>query len=98
MRMIDRRLEFLRGGRWDQRWGRWLGFSLSTSALSALRLRGFDALARAVRPSWTSPAERIRHRCRTRTFPDGPDSWLICASKSGAATYPGWFINLAKNP
>jgi len=71
---------------------------LSTSALSALRLRGFDAIARAARPSWTSPAERIRHRCRTRTFPDGPDSWLICASKSGAATHPAWFINLAKNP
>jgi deazaflavin-dependent oxidoreductase (nitroreductase family) len=31
-------------------------------------------------------------------FPDGPDAWLICASKSGAATHPAWFINLAKNP
>jgi deazaflavin-dependent oxidoreductase (nitroreductase family) len=31
-------------------------------------------------------------------FPDGPDTRLICASKSGAATHPAWFINLAKNP
>jgi len=31
-------------------------------------------------------------------FPDGPDAWLICASNSGAATHPAWFINLAKNP
>jgi len=31
-------------------------------------------------------------------FPDGPDAWLICGSKSGAATHPGWFTNLAKNP
>ena len=31
-------------------------------------------------------------------FPDGPDAWLICGSKSGAATHPDWFINLAKNP
>ena len=32
------------------------------------------------------------------SFPDGTDAWLICASKSGAATHPAWFINLAKNP
>jgi len=31
-------------------------------------------------------------------FPDGDDAWLIVASKSGAATHPAWFINLAKNP
>ncbi|HSP08913.1 MAG TPA: nitroreductase/quinone reductase family protein [Candidatus Dormibacteraeota bacterium] len=31
-------------------------------------------------------------------FADGDDSWLIVASKSGAATHPAWFVNLAKNP
>jgi deazaflavin-dependent oxidoreductase (nitroreductase family) len=31
-------------------------------------------------------------------FPDGDDAWLIVASKSGAATHPAWFINLAKHP
>src|SRR5712692_3963400 len=31
-------------------------------------------------------------------FPDGKDAWLIVASKSGAATHPAWFFNLAKNP
>jgi len=31
-------------------------------------------------------------------FPDGDGSWLIVASKGGAATHPAWFINLAKNP
>jgi deazaflavin-dependent oxidoreductase (nitroreductase family) len=31
-------------------------------------------------------------------FPDGPDAWLVVASKGGAATHPAWFINLAKNP
>jgi deazaflavin-dependent oxidoreductase (nitroreductase family) len=31
-------------------------------------------------------------------FPDGEDAWLVVASKSGAATHPAWFINLAKSP
>lgn len=31
-------------------------------------------------------------------FPDGPDAWLVVASKGGAATHPAWFINAAKNP
>src|SRR5216684_6587371 len=31
-------------------------------------------------------------------FADGDDAWLIVASKSGAATHPAWFINLAKSP
>jgi deazaflavin-dependent oxidoreductase (nitroreductase family) len=31
-------------------------------------------------------------------FPDGPDAWLIVASKGGAATHPAWLFNLAKNP
>jgi len=31
-------------------------------------------------------------------FPDGPDAWLVVASKGGSATHPAWFINLAKNP
>ena len=31
-------------------------------------------------------------------FPDGDDAWLIVASKSGAATHPAWFLNLAKSP
>lgn len=31
-------------------------------------------------------------------FPDGHDAWLVVASKSGAATHPHWFINLASNP
>ncbi|TMD92994.1 MAG: nitroreductase family deazaflavin-dependent oxidoreductase [Chloroflexi bacterium] len=31
-------------------------------------------------------------------FSDGEDAWLVVASKSGAATHPAWFINLAKSP
>ncbi|HEY3195728.1 MAG TPA: nitroreductase family deazaflavin-dependent oxidoreductase [Candidatus Dormibacteraeota bacterium] len=31
-------------------------------------------------------------------FPDGPDAWLIVASKGGAPTHPGWFHNIANNP
>lgn len=31
-------------------------------------------------------------------FPDGPEAWLIVASKGGSATTPGWLYNLAKNP
>lgn len=31
-------------------------------------------------------------------FPDGPDAWLVIASKGGSATHPHWFHNLAKNP
>lgn len=31
-------------------------------------------------------------------FADGEEAWLVVASKSGAATHPAWFINLAKNP
>ncbi len=31
-------------------------------------------------------------------FADGADSWVIIASKGGAATHPAWFINLAKHP
>jgi len=31
-------------------------------------------------------------------FADGDDSWVIIASKGGAATHPAWFINLAKHP
>jgi len=31
-------------------------------------------------------------------FADGHDAWIIVASKSGAATHPHWYINLAKDP
>ena len=31
-------------------------------------------------------------------FPDGDDTWLVIASKGGAATHPHWFHNIAKNP
>jgi deazaflavin-dependent oxidoreductase (nitroreductase family) len=31
-------------------------------------------------------------------FPDGPDTWLVIASKGGAPTHPHWFLNLAANP
>jgi deazaflavin-dependent oxidoreductase (nitroreductase family) len=31
-------------------------------------------------------------------FPEGPDSWLIIASKGGAATNPAWLHNIAKHP
>lgn len=31
-------------------------------------------------------------------FADGDDAWIVVASKSGSATHPHWFINLAKNP
>jgi len=35
------------------------------------------------------------------SFPDDPasaDSWLIVASAAGAATHPGWYVNLAHRP
>ena len=31
-------------------------------------------------------------------FPDGDNAWLVIASKAGAATHPGWFFNIVKNP
>ena len=31
-------------------------------------------------------------------FQDGDDAWFVVASKSGAATHPHWFVNLAKHP
>ena len=31
-------------------------------------------------------------------FAEDGDSWLVVASKGGAATHPHWFINLAKKP
>ena len=31
-------------------------------------------------------------------FPDGPDAWLIVASKGGAATHPAWLHNIARHP
>jgi deazaflavin-dependent oxidoreductase (nitroreductase family) len=31
-------------------------------------------------------------------FADGDDAWVVVASKSGAATNPHWYFNLAKNP
>ena len=31
-------------------------------------------------------------------FPDGSDSWLICASAAGAAKNPDWYYNLVANP
>lgn len=31
-------------------------------------------------------------------FADGDEAWLVVASKSGAATHPHWFVNLAKSP
>ena len=31
-------------------------------------------------------------------FPEGDNTWLIVASKGGAATHPAWFFNLAKHP
>jgi deazaflavin-dependent oxidoreductase (nitroreductase family) len=31
-------------------------------------------------------------------FPDGDDTWLVVASKSGSPSHPAWFINLAKHP
>jgi len=31
-------------------------------------------------------------------FQDSEDAWLVVASKSGAATHPHWFLNLAKTP
>ena len=31
-------------------------------------------------------------------FQDGPDTWLIVASKSGSASHPAWFHNIAQNP
>jgi len=31
-------------------------------------------------------------------FEDGPDSWLIVASRGGTADHPAWFYNLAANP
>lgn len=31
-------------------------------------------------------------------FEDGPDAWLIVASKGGSADHPAWFLNIARNP
>ncbi len=31
-------------------------------------------------------------------FADGDGAWLVVASKGGAATHPGWYVNLAKHP
>ncbi len=31
-------------------------------------------------------------------FQDGEQAWLVVASKSGAATHPHWFLNLARSP
>ena len=31
-------------------------------------------------------------------FPDGSDSWLICASAAGAAKNPDWYYNLRAHP
>jgi len=40
----------------------------------------------------------IEHTHVLGGFPDGKDAWLVIASKGGAATHPGWFFNIAKNP
>jgi deazaflavin-dependent oxidoreductase (nitroreductase family) len=31
-------------------------------------------------------------------FSDGPDAWLIVASRGGAPTHPAWFYNICRNP
>jgi len=31
-------------------------------------------------------------------FADGDKAWIVVASKSGAATHPHWYVNLAKDP
>jgi deazaflavin-dependent oxidoreductase (nitroreductase family) len=31
-------------------------------------------------------------------FEDGPEAWLVMASKAGSASHPGWYVNVAKNP
>jgi deazaflavin-dependent oxidoreductase (nitroreductase family) len=31
-------------------------------------------------------------------FADGPEAWLIVASRGGAPTHPAWFHNISKNP
>jgi deazaflavin-dependent oxidoreductase (nitroreductase family) len=31
-------------------------------------------------------------------FDDGPDAWLVVASRGGTADHPAWFYNLAKHP
>ena len=31
-------------------------------------------------------------------FADGDEAWIVVASKSGAATNPHWYLNLAKDP
>jgi deazaflavin-dependent oxidoreductase (nitroreductase family) len=33
-----------------------------------------------------------------RAIPDGPDTWLIAASKGGAPDNPAWYHNLLANP
>jgi deazaflavin-dependent oxidoreductase (nitroreductase family) len=30
--------------------------------------------------------------------PDNADAWIIVASAGGAASHPGWYFNLARNP
>ena len=31
-------------------------------------------------------------------FPDGPDAWMIVASRGGTADHPAWYYNLVKHP
>jgi deazaflavin-dependent oxidoreductase (nitroreductase family) len=42
-----------------------------------------------------------RRQATLATFPDDPvsaDTWLVVASNAGAATHPGWYVNLARRP
>jgi deazaflavin-dependent oxidoreductase (nitroreductase family) len=39
-----------------------------------------------------------QRRSTVQYFPEHDNTWLIVASKGGAAQHPAWFFNLAKNP
>lgn len=40
----------------------------------------------------------LRRTAPVGGFPDGEDTWLVMASRAGAARHPAWFINMAKRP
>jgi len=65
-----------------------------TAGPAAPRMMGFPIIL------LTTVGARTGHE-RTHVlggFPDGDDAWVVVASKSGAATHPAWFINMAKKP
>lgn len=59
-----------------------------------MKFMGFPALVLTT----VGAKSGAEHRTILGGFPDGDNAWLVVASKGGAATHPGWFFNMAKNP